>query len=308
MGILLASVTATAAASAEITTSVSATIDATASTVPTGAIESFITSTVPSIIASSLPSVVTTTTPVTSSPILLPPMFEIAAIFAGAIAGGLVAVKRRYDAMGVLTLAIVNGLGGGMIRDALLQDQGVYALESPRALVTAVLAGFLTMFFFKPAERLQPILQLVDALSLALFALIGADKALMSGLGPIPAIMMGAITAVGGGLIRDIICNREPDALRPGSLYGTAAIVGSSMYVTLVLWLHFSKGWALFIAAFLTLALRMGSVWFGWMSPTPVDLTHRVLGRRPGTVTLPYEGESGVGESAEAPETPEKRD
>ena len=154
---------------------------------------------------------------------LLPVWFEVAAIFAGALAGGMTAVRLRFDITGVMVLAVVNGLGGGIIRDTLLQDYGVFALDEPRALWAVLGAALVAMFFFSAARRLRPALAVIDAFSLALFCVVGADKALVAGLTVVPAIMLGTVTAIGGGMIRDVLCDREPEILRRGSLSATAA-------------------------------------------------------------------------------------
>jgi uncharacterized membrane protein YeiH len=271
-----ASVTASASAAAAAFTD-SGSVMAT-SGIETGSIEAIVTSLVPSIVASILPSGATTTTPVEVAPLFLPVGFEVAAIFAGALSGALAAVNRRFDVTGVLVLALVNGLGGGIMRDLLLQDYGIFAFESPHALYAVLTAAMVGMFFFSVGERLRPVLMGVDAFSLALFALVGADKALVADLGALSAILLGTITASGGGVIRDLLQNREPALLRRGSLYATAAIVGSAVYVTAAAWLNITKPVAMIAAAVIALMLRFGSLWLGWESPEPVDLTPVVVG------------------------------
>lgn len=240
------------------------------------AIEAIVTSVVPSVVASILPSAATTTVPVESVSLFLPASFEVAAIFAGALSGALTAVNRRYDIIGVFVIALVNGLGGGIIRDVLLQDYGIFALESPRALYAVVAAALLAMFFAALSERLRPALLTVDAFSLALFALVGADRALVAGLDPLPAILLGAITASGGGVLRDLLLHQEPALLRRGSLYASAAVTGSIVYVMSVTWLNITKPVAMVVAAGIAVVLRFGSLWLGWESPEPVDLSTRV--------------------------------
>jgi len=275
MSIMLASAYATASAGVLGTATVSA--QATASLPATGGLESLMTSIVPSLIASALPSALTTTTPVTAQPIFLPVWFEMAAIFAGALAGGIHAVERRFDIVGVIVLALVNGLGGGIIRDLLLQDYGVFALDNPRALGAVTLAALVAAFFLTVAARLKRGMIVIDAFSLALFCLVGSDKALVAGLTVGPAILIGVITASGGGVIRDILCDQEPEILRKGTMSATAALAGSATFVVLATWLNFSKPFAMLAGASVALLLRVGSLWLGWESPEPVDLTHTVV-------------------------------
>lgn len=282
--VMLASAYSTASAAVSVAATVSASVAATAAagathSVPaTGGLESIVTSLFPSMVASALPSAVTTTAPLSSQPIFLPAWFEMLAIFAGGLAGGIRAVERRFDLIGVLVLALVNGLGGGILRDLLLQDYGIFALRNPRALGIVVLAAIVASFFTAGASRLNRGMVVVDALSLGLFCLVGSDKALVAGLAIGPAILLGVVTASGGGVIRDILCATEPEVLRKGTLSATAAIAGSSVFVLLVTWLNFSKPYAMLAGASVALVLRVGSLWLGWESPEPVDLTDAVVG------------------------------
>lgn len=224
-------------------------------------------------VASALPSVATTTAPITAVAVRVPAAFEIAATFAGALAGALVGVKLRFDLVGIATLAVVSGLGGGIIRDVLLQKYGIYALENPGLLIATLIAAFVVFFFFSLADRLQWILFLVDALSLGIFAAIGSDKALLAGLAVVPAILLGTITAVGGGVLRDMLTNDVPQVLRPGGYYATVAVAGSISYVALADWLHMVKPFALLVSVVLVVGLRLITHWLGWQTPTATDLT-----------------------------------
>ena len=162
------------------------------------------------------------------------------------------------------------------MRDLLLQDYGIFALESPRALYAVLVAAIVGMFFFSLGEKLRPVLVGIDAFSLSLFALVGADKALVAGLGPLQAVMLGTITAAGGGVIRDLLLDQEPALLRRGSFYASAAVAGSVVYVTATAWLNITKPVAMIAAATIALVLRFGSLLLGWESPEPVDLTPRM--------------------------------
>lgn len=236
-------------------------------------IASVVMTAIPSAVASVLPSEVTTTAPVDSVALRVPVALELSAAFAGALAGGLVGVRRQLDVVGILTLAVAAGLGGGIMRDVLLQKYGVYALENPALLGSVLIAGFVAFFFFKVGERLGPVLFLVDAVSLGLFACIGADKALRADLAVLSALLIGTVTAVGGGVIRDLLTDEVPQVLRPGGLYATAAVFGTGLYIGLVTWLNVVKSVAIVAAVVLVVALRLLSRWLGWTSPMPTDLT-----------------------------------
>jgi len=156
------------------------------------------------------------------------------------------------------------------------------------ALVVVVVAALVAYFFLQIATRLGSSMVVIDALSLALFCIAGADKALIAGLGIAPAILMGVVTATGGGIMRDILCDTEPVVLRPGTFSATAALSGSSVFVFMVTWLNFTKPFAMLISALVTLVLRVGSLWRGWKSKEPRDLTDVVA-------TMPRRLLSGAG-------------
>ncbi len=270
-------VAAAAASVATTATSLLATGAAVASSTASSTVDTSTVGQVTSAIASALPSAITTATPVTAARIGLPVSFEVAAIFAGALSGAMLGVNRRFDLTGVFMLALVNGLGGGILRDLLLQDQGVFALENPHALLSALIAGVLASFFISFAERLRPAIRVVDAFSLALFCLVGADKALVSGLTAIPAIVLGTVTSVGGGVIRDILTGEVPQVMRRGSLYSIAAFSGTTVFVLLASSLHVTKPIAVMCGGLVAFMLRVGSLWFGWESPEPLDITPTVV-------------------------------
>jgi uncharacterized membrane protein YeiH len=317
------------AATATATVAATASAMAPASVVPSASavassIASFVGTTVPSIVASVLPSGYTTTSPALNyEPLrLMSVQFEITATAVGALSGALIAVRKRFDIVGVATLAVVAGLGGGIIRDVLLQKYGIAAFQHDYLLVTALLAA-LVGFFFADLVRLgRRVFLLVDAISLRLFAVIGADKGLIANIGVYAAILLGAITSTGGGVLRDVLTGDVPNVLQPGSLYAAAAVLGSTVYVVLVTWLDVVKPTAALAAVAIALSLRLLSMWLGWSSPRPVDLSpgvKRLVPTRvkraakrvgdvlpevpspPGTAWSPDDPEP---EGAELPETP----
>lgn len=235
----------------------------------------FITTTVPSAVASILPPGITTESAAAVLTPLghLPVQYEVIATFVGAVSGSLIAVHKRFDIMGVLTLAIVNGLGGGILRDVLLQKYGIAAFQHEYLLWTAIVAGLVGFFFAELIRRGRLAFMLVDALSLGLFAIIGSDKALAASVGVVPVIMLGVITATGGGIMRDVLTGEVPQALQPGSMYAFAATLGTTVFVLLLVWLNVVKPVAAFVAVAIILILRVASIMLGWQTPTPVDLT-----------------------------------
>jgi uncharacterized membrane protein YeiH len=274
----------TATQGATLAAHATATATATAATGATGGVASFITTTVPSMLASVLPSGVTTTAAgaARAGAVTVPPAWDLLATFAGALSGGLAAVKRKFDITGVVTLAIVVGMGGGIIRDVLLQKLGIAAFSDNRYLLTALVAATIAFFFAGGVKKLSKPMMYVNAVSLGLFVVVGSDKALRAGMTMLPAIMLGVITATGGGLLRDLLSREVPVILRPGALYSTVAILGATVYVLCVSWLGVVKEFAALFAISLSVGLRLLAMWRGWQGPEPRDYSEAVAahGRR----------------------------
>jgi len=249
-------------------------------TTGTGSVAAFVTTTVPSIVASVLPSGMTTNVANAArlAGVTVPPAWDLLATFGGAMSGGLVAVRRKFDIVGVLMMAVVCGMGGGMIRDVLLQKYGIAALSDNRYLLVAVGAALVAFFFASVVHKLKTPIFYVNAISLGLFVVVGADKALRAGLTLLPAILLGTITATGGGVVRDLLSDEVPSVMRPGALYATAALLGSSVYVLSVSWLGVVKEFAALFAITLAVVLRLVAVWRGWQGPVPRDYTDVVAG------------------------------
>jgi uncharacterized membrane protein YeiH len=260
--------------------SVSATASAVASGVAatgTGGLVGLVTTTVPELVAGALPSAITTTAPASSSAIVMPVYIDLTAAFAGGLVGGLTAVEKHFDVTGVITLAVVGGLGGGILRDVLLQNRGIWALSSSEPLLACLMAALVAAFFYELANKLRGALLITGALSMGLFAVAGTDKAILSGLEWVPVILLGTITAVGGGVVQAMLLDEVPGVLRPGTLTASAAVAGAATYVLLVEYLGIVKPVAMTACVVMVVGLRLLSIKLGWESPTPNDLTGRVI-------------------------------
>jgi uncharacterized membrane protein YeiH len=157
-------------------------------------------------------------------------VLDLAGIFAFALSGGLVAVRKRLDLFGVLVLAVMTGLGGGFIRDVLIGAVPPAALADWRYLLVPVAAGLVTFWFNPALSRMERFVTVFDAAGLSLFCVTGALKALAYGLGPVPAALMGLVTGVGGGIVRDLLAGRPPGVLR-SELYASPALLGAAIAV-----------------------------------------------------------------------------
>jgi uncharacterized membrane protein YeiH len=158
---------------------------------------------------------------------------DLTGVLANAMLGGVLARAGRLHPVGFVALAILSGLGGGLIRDTLLQHGTPVALTNPAYIPTA-LAGAAIAFFLPVGGRLwNRTFLLVDALALGCWAATGALKTLSVGLAVLPALLLGTITAVGGGMTRDIFLRRIPQIFAGGTLYTTSAVLASGVMIAL---------------------------------------------------------------------------
>jgi uncharacterized membrane protein YeiH len=149
--------------------------------------------------------------------------------FVFGLSGGLAAVRARLDLLGVVVLAAVVGLAGGVVRDLLIGVPPA-TIRDWRYLAAAIAAGLVCFFASSVLERVERSVLVFDAVGLGLFAVTGATKALSSGLGPVPAVLLGMLTAIGGGVLRDVLLGRVPTVLREG-LYAVPALLGAAVVV-----------------------------------------------------------------------------
>jgi uncharacterized membrane protein YeiH len=202
------------------------------------------------------------------APGLLLVILDMAGIFVFAISGGLVGVRKGLDIFGVLVLAAATGLGGGFLRDVLIGAAPPAALADWRYLVVPVVGGLVTFWFHPALGRMERLVALFDAFGLGLFCVVGALKALDYGLGPVPAALLGTLTAVGGGVVRDLLAGRVPVVLR-SELYATPALVGASLAVVGES-LTAVDTWAYAIPAAVVCTLwRLLAIRRGWQAPRP---------------------------------------
>ena len=200
----------------------------------------------------------------------IPFWVELTAALAGGISGAMLAVRLRCDIFGTVCVAITAGLFGGVMRDLLLQDYGIYAFQKPELILSCVGAAIVVFFFRKLISHLDPVFSFLDNLSVGLWAVISVGKGLSAGLDVIPSVILGTITAVGGGIMRDVLLNKQPDVFQAGSLYGSAALIGSIAFAILKNF-HVIEYWAPFICVGIVLILRYTSLLLGWHTKPPTD-------------------------------------
>ena len=202
----------------------------------------------------------------TGAPLLL--ALDLTGTFAFALNGSLTALRMaRLDIVGVVALGMITALGGGIIRDVLLDSLPPATFSDWRYLAVAAGGGLITFVFGRRLERLNMPITVLDAVGLSLFAVTGASKAIDFGLGPAQAVILGTITGVGGGTLRDVLIRQIPSVLR-SELYAIPALVGAT--ITVVVSLLGASGPATAIgAAAVCFGIRMLGVRFDLNAPTP---------------------------------------
>jgi uncharacterized membrane protein YeiH len=165
----------------------------------------------------------------TEPPLLL--ALDLTGTFAFALNGAFTAVRvARLDIVGVLTLGMITALGGGIIRDIIINYLPPATFSDWRYLVVAAVGSLVAFAFGGRLERLSGAITILDAAGLSLFAVTGASKALGLGLGSAQAVILGAVTGVGGGTLRDVLIQRVPTILR-SELYAIPALVGATVTI-----------------------------------------------------------------------------
>lgn len=207
----------------------------------------------------------------------LPTWVDLASVIVGSAGGVLVARARHLDAVGFVGLAVLCGLGGGLIRDVMMQMGSVYMLDSPFAIPASVATGLLGFLFPRLLDRVPNILEWLDIIAVALFALVGTDKALVYGLLPASCVLMGIMTGVGGGMLRDVFLGEVPRIFQRSNLYALCALAGSTVYYLTVVLLSVSKLWGAVLCVLVTIGLRRWSLHFNVKTPADVDLAPRVV-------------------------------
>src|SRR5215213_6733885 len=197
------------------------------------------------------------------TPVLL--ALDLTGTFAFALNGALTALRvARLDIVGVVTLGMITALGGGIIRDVLLNVPPA-TFNDWRYLAVAAAGGLIAFTFGRHLERLNRLITVLDAAGLSLFAVTGAGKALGLGLGPAQAVILGAITGVGGGTLRDVLVRQIPSVLSSG-LYAIPALIGATAIVV-VTELHLYDLTTAVGAAALCFGIRMIGVHYGLDAP-----------------------------------------
>ena len=197
----------------------------------------------------------------------LPIEIDLAATLLFGLTGGLAALKRGYDVIGLFALVFVTAVGGGLIRDGIFIQQGPPAATTHSGyILVVILACLISVLFRGHIVRFNKIIAWIDALGLGAYAVVGVQKSLNAGLTEDSAILVGVINAAGGGLLRDILVRDEPLLLKPGQFYVLAAIAGSMLFAFLAVQFKMEATKAAGIAIGTTFVLRVLAIQFNWKS------------------------------------------
>ena len=184
-----------------------------------------------------------------------------------AVSGALAAMRRELDLFGMTVVAMVTAVGGGTLRDIIL-DVPVFWVQDPTVLYIAIVMAVTTPLWGRYLESRIKVLIWADAFGLALFAVTGTAKALSFGAMPIIAVTMGVMTAAAGGVIRDILCNEIPLVLKK-ELYALPAIIGGTCLVVLQM-MELDHRLSIIVSCLLTLTIRLVAIQYSLSLP-PVE-------------------------------------
>ena len=200
---------------------------------------------------------------ITASDLVL--VLDLCGTFVFALSGAMSGLKHRFDLFGVLVLSFAAANLGGIMRDVLIGAVPPPGISDWRYVAVSILAGLATVRWRSGIDRVKSSVQIFDAGGLALFAVSGAQKAVDLQLGPVTAVLLGMLTGIGGGMVRDILAAEVPSVLR-GDIYALAALAGAAVVVAGRM-LDFHSTPVALAGAALCFALRFVAIRRGWQLP-----------------------------------------
>lgn len=196
-----------------------------------------------------------------------PLFYNLLATFLFALTGVILATKRGYDLIGVGIMALISGAGGGLIRDGIfLQTGPVLFIQSPQFILAVFYAIIVGSFLYHVVKKFNIVFFTADALGLGIYGIIGAQMTLNAGLGVMAAVIVGFSSAVGGGIIRDVLIKKEPVIFFPGQYYALAALVGIVLFLILGIKYEVNAQVSAVIAIVVTFFIRLSAMKFNLAS------------------------------------------
>lgn len=223
---------------------------------------------------------------------VLPAAYDLIAVLLFSATGAMIAAKRGYDILGVIIIAIISGGGGGILRDAIFLNSVPVFISDWRYLAVTTI-GVSTVLLARSLLNLKFVgwaVLVIDAVGLGMYAVFGAQKALAFDFTILAAIVVGTISAMGGGVLREIMMGEERKRFKPGTLYSLLALIGATAFVGMYDGLHIAAN----IAAWATIAfvflMRLLSIKFGWHTRAVIEYhdPSEVITAQIGKLTLQF--------------------
>ncbi|QHL86517.1 trimeric intracellular cation channel family protein [Nibribacter ruber] len=212
-----------------------------------------------------MPQLPLTDIPITEIPVsALIPAIDILGTFVFAISGTLTAASKKLDPFGASVIAFVTALGGGTLRDVLLDVKPVW-VQDEKLLITVFVSVVVTLLFRSKVEKYRKTMFLFDSVGIAMFTVLGIEKALRMGVPPTIALVMGVVSAVFGGVVRDILCNDIPLIFRR-EIYATACLAGGLVFLIMRL-APMSGDLPILVAVSIIITIRVLAVKLKWSFP-----------------------------------------
>ena len=190
---------------------------------------------------------------------------DLIGTFAFAVSGAVAARQRQLDLFGIATVAFMVACGGGIVRDVCIGATPPAGLSNWRYLAASLLASAITILAYPQVRRLRHPVLFFDAIGLGLFAVAGAQKSLVYGQSAELAILLGTVSAVGGGVMRDVVLSRVP-AILERDIYALAALLAAAIQVGFF-YAHWIDWWTPWFATAVCVVVRLASLRFGWRLP-----------------------------------------
>ena len=215
-----------------------------------------------------------------SAVLAIPWGIDYASVVVGVLTGAMFGCRSKLDVVGTTVAGFLTGFGGGIVRDLLLGASNIYFMSHPDLILVSLAICLLTFYFRGVFLDLNRSILVADTLSVALFALAGSSKAFAYGLDPVYVVILGTITAVGGGALRDAMAGVTPAIFRGSNFYAVACLGGSVAFAAMA---------AGFGCVGAVLALRYLSIRFDWKTREYCDLTPRVVAAAKGASSLSHQ-------------------
>jgi uncharacterized membrane protein YeiH len=202
----------------------------------------------------------------------VPVAFDYVATFTWAVSGAIVAIRRRFDIVGVFIVALLSAIGGGLLRDAVFLDRPPAFLVNPAYLSLVAGATVLTAFFSRflrnlvGPETVRKIVDVIDALGTPAFAVYGMQLAGQNGIPLVGVLFVGVANGVAGGMLRDVVVREVPTIMRPGQFVSLTLVAACSLYLLLVLQQDVAVTRAAWITVAAYFVIRLLTIRFNWQT------------------------------------------